>query len=110
MTTLLTDEPMDVGDDLDSTARPKSKKKTKAPSSALSSKPSRPVQHSATESAKLAMTLQEPQLLDKMESVAYRLTSQADERKKHMNSRYCPCHPVPFIFSAAAAAVAACHG
>ena len=36
----------------------------------------------------MAMTVQEPQLLDKMENVAYRLTAQADERKKHMQSRY----------------------
>ena len=36
------------------------------------------------------MKAQEPQLLDKMENVAYRLAQQADDRKKHMNSRCCP--------------------
>ncbi len=80
-------------DELDSGARRKSKKKAKLPSSALSVKSSRPVQLSATDVAKGAMTLQEPQLLDKMENVAYRLETQAHERKKRMNSRYplaCP--------------------
>lgn len=37
----------------------------------------------------MSMTVQEPQLLDKMENVAYRLNIQAGQRKKHMNSRYC---------------------
>ena len=83
----------DKADELDSTARRKFKKKTKPPSSALSVKSSRPVQLSATDVAKGAMTLQEPQLLDKMQNAAYRLEAQAHERKKHMNSRYpftCP--------------------
>lgn len=83
----------DAADEPDLTARHKSKKKTKPPSSALSVKSSRPLQLSATDVAKGAMTLQEPQLLDKMENVAYRLETQAHERKKRMNSRYpfaCP--------------------
>ena len=42
----------------------------------------------------MAMTVQEPQLLDKMENVAYGLKIQADERKKHMNSRYCYAHSI----------------
>ncbi|DBA81363.1 hypothetical protein WJX79_002588 [Trebouxia sp. C0005] len=77
----------DIADELDSTARRKSKKKTRPLSSALSVKSSRPVQLSAADVAKGAMTLQEPQLLDKMENVAYRLQTQAHERKKRMNSR-----------------------
>lgn len=75
--------------DLDITARRRSKRKPKTPSSASPLKSSKPVQLSAIEIAKGAMTLQEPQLLEKMENVAYRLTAQADERKRRMNSRYC---------------------
>ena len=55
----------------------------------LSSNQAKPLQVSAMDTAKMSMTAQEPQLLDKMESVAYRLDIQAEQRKKHMNSRYC---------------------
>lgn len=75
--------------DLDITARRRSKRKPRTPSSASPLKSTKPVQLSAIEIAKGAMTLQEPQLLEKMENVAYRLTTQADERKSRMNSRYC---------------------
>lgn len=87
----------DIADELDSTARRKSKKKTRPLSSALSVKSSRPVQLSAADVAKGAMTLQEPQLLDKMENVAYRLQTQAHERKKRMNSRYLPACPTILV-------------
>ena len=88
----------DIADELESTARRKSKKKAKPPSSALSVKSSRPVQLSATDVAKGAMTLQEPQLLDKMENVAYRLETQAHERKKSMNSRYSLACPTVLVW------------
>lgn len=83
-----------MSDEEDSAARPKLKKKAKLPSSALLSKPSKPLQVSATETAKTAMCVSEPQLMDKMENVAYRLSIRAHERNKHMNSR---CYPKCFL-------------
>lgn len=71
---------------LDSGSKSKLRRKSR-PLSGMSTASSRPAQASATEVAKAAMKAQEPQLLDKMENVAYRLAAQADGRKKHMNSR-----------------------
>ncbi|KAL3134162.1 hypothetical protein ABBQ32_008577 [Trebouxia sp. C0010 RCD-2024] len=77
----------DLSDDEDSTSHPKSRRKAKLPPQGLSSNLTKPLQVSATDTAKMSMTVQDPQLLDKMENVAYRLNIQADQRKKHMNSR-----------------------
>lgn len=49
------------------------------------------------DTAKMSMSVQEPQLLDKMENVAYRLNLQAGERTKHMSSRYLPCLQDAFL-------------
>ena len=78
----------DLSDKEDSAAHLKFRRKAKPAPSAAMSKPGRLVQLSATDTAKSAMAVQEPQLLDKMENVAYRLNTQAEERKKRMNSRY----------------------
>lgn len=88
---MLCDCSADLSEDEDSTARTKStgRRRPRLVPPALSSNPSKPLQVTATGTAKMAMAVQEPQLLDKMENVAYRLNIQADERKKHMNSRYC---------------------
>ena len=73
---------------IDSGSKSKTRRKSR-PLSGMSTASNRPALVSATEVAKSAMKAQEPQLLDKMENVAYRLAAQADERKKRMNSRCC---------------------